>query len=69
MADQPTPRLAPVGTDHLTAEQLELLAPTGGAASLNIFRTLVRHPGLYRRWAPFGGKLLRGGSCQPANGS
>ncbi len=21
----------------------------------------MRHPGLYRRWAPFGGKLLRGG--------
>lgn len=27
---------------------------------LNIFATLVRHPGLYRRWAPFGGKLLQG---------
>jgi 4-carboxymuconolactone decarboxylase len=62
MADHPTTaRLAPVERDDLTAEQLELLAPTGGAGSLNIFRTLVRHPGLYRRWAPFGGKLLRGG--------
>ncbi len=62
MADPtPAPRLAPVAADQLTPEQLELLAPTGGAGSLNIFRTLVRHPGLYRRWSPFGGKLLRGG--------
>ena len=62
MADSTVPpRLAPVAADDLTDEQLELLAPTGGAQSLNIFRTLVRHPGLYRRWSPFGGKLLRGG--------
>ncbi|MGH9294649.1 MAG: carboxymuconolactone decarboxylase family protein [Acidimicrobiales bacterium] len=26
----------------------------------NIFTTLVRHEGLFRRWLPFGGKLLRG---------
>ena len=30
-----------------------------GSAS-NIFTTLVRHPGLFRRWLPFGGKLLAG---------
>jgi alkylhydroperoxidase family enzyme len=28
--------------------------------AVNIFRTLVRHPGLFRRWLPFGGKLLVG---------
>ncbi len=27
---------------------------------LNIFMTLVRHPGLFRKWLPFGGKLLDG---------
>jgi 4-carboxymuconolactone decarboxylase len=27
---------------------------------LNIFTTLVRHPGLFGRWAAFGGKLLAG---------
>jgi alkylhydroperoxidase family enzyme len=27
---------------------------------MNIFTTLVRHPGLFRRWLPFGGKLLSG---------
>jgi alkylhydroperoxidase family enzyme len=26
----------------------------------NIFATLVRHPGLFRKWMPFGGKLLSG---------
>jgi alkylhydroperoxidase family enzyme len=32
--------------------------PAGGAS--NIFATFVRHPGLFRRWLPFGGKLLSG---------
>ena len=27
---------------------------------MNIFTTLVRHPGLFRKWLPFGGKLLAG---------
>src|SRR5690606_7431018 len=40
----------------------ELLAQTGGpaAGATHIFTTLVRHPGLFRRWLPFGGKLLAG---------
>jgi alkylhydroperoxidase family enzyme len=33
---------------------------TTGASAANIFATLVRHPGLFRKWAPFGGKLLAG---------
>ncbi len=37
----------------------ELLAGTI-LPDANIFRTLVRAPGLFRRWLPFGGKLLRG---------
>ena len=48
----------------LTPQQRELLAGVGGVAAdagaLNIFMTLVRHPGLFRRWLPFGGKLLTG---------
>lgn len=55
-----TPRLAPLTPDEMTDEQRQLAAPTG-ERPLNIFATLVRAPGLYRRWAPFGGKLLRGG--------
>ena len=39
----------------------ELLEPLGPRRRrCNIFRTLVRHPGLFRRWSPFAGKLLRG---------
>jgi alkylhydroperoxidase family enzyme len=30
------------------------------AEAVNIFATLVRHPGLFRRWMPFAGKLLTG---------
>ena len=37
----------------------------GGVGALtvpasNIFDTLVRHPGLFRKWLPLGGKLLAG---------
>lgn len=31
-----------------------------GGPTVNIFATLVRHPGLFARWLPFGGKLLAG---------
>lgn len=31
-----------------------------GGSTVNIFATLVRHPGLFRKWLPFGGKLLQG---------
>ena len=58
------PRLAPVPDADLTPEQRELLAavggPAGAAGAKNIFGTFVRHPGLFRRWLPFGGKLLSG---------
>lgn len=37
----------------------------GGPSALNIFATLVRHPGLFRRWMPFGGKLLQGSKLSP----
>jgi 4-carboxymuconolactone decarboxylase len=36
------------------------VAGAGDAPAANIFATLVRHPGLFRRWLPFGGKLLVG---------
>lgn len=58
------PRIQPLGDDELTSEQRVLLEGIGGVAgevgATNIFRTLVRHPGLFRRWLPFGGKLLAG---------
>jgi uncharacterized protein YceH (UPF0502 family) len=58
-----SPRLAPLSDDELDDQQRELLAGViapGTGPTENIFRTLVRHPGLFRRWMPFGGKLLNG---------
>lgn len=56
------PRIPPLPEDEQDDQARELLAQAGvqpvGAA--NIFTTLVRHPGLFRRWLPFGGKLLAG---------
>jgi alkylhydroperoxidase family enzyme len=56
------PRIPPLDREDATPVQLELLdaatVPGGGAS--NIFATLVRAPGLFRRWLPFGGKLLAG---------
>ena len=60
MADRPsTPRIHPVTADEQDEQQRELL---GGVAlpAANIFATFVRHPGLFRKWMPFGGKLLSG---------
>ena len=63
MTDPPlSPRIAPLSSADQDAQHTELLgaiATTTGPAT-NIFRTLVRHPGLFRRWLPFGGKLLAG---------
>lgn len=48
--------------DELDDDARGLLAQAAppGARAVNIFATLVRAPGLFRRWLPFGGKLLRG---------
>jgi 4-carboxymuconolactone decarboxylase len=62
---QPTPRLAPLAPHELTEEQAELLAALGDGAKLHIFSTLVRHPGLFRRWIGFAGKLLQGSKLPP----
>lgn len=34
---------------------------SGPTSASNIFLTLARHPGLFRKWLPFGGKLLASG--------
>ncbi|MBO0685344.1 MAG: carboxymuconolactone decarboxylase family protein [Candidatus Dormibacteraeota bacterium] len=56
-----SPRVAPLEQSELSPEQDELLATLGENRDLHIFRTLVRHPRLFRRWSPFGGHLLRRG--------
>ncbi|HEX4492888.1 MAG TPA: carboxymuconolactone decarboxylase family protein [Acidimicrobiia bacterium] len=64
MSDHPDrPRILPVTDAELDATSRDLLA--GDGLRLNIFRTLVRHPGLFRKWLPFGGKLLAGGKLSP----
>jgi 4-carboxymuconolactone decarboxylase len=60
MAPDPAPRIPPL-TDELDDQARELVdLVAGGPAAQNIFTTLVRHPGLFRRWIPFAGKLLAG---------
>lgn len=63
MSSRPgAPRIAPLARDDQDERARELLAGAGapGAPAKNIFTTLVRHPGLFRRWLPFAGKLLTG---------
>ena len=57
-----TPRIPPLQdeeTDEQTSALLEEVR-LPNAEAVNIFATLVRYPGLYRRWMPFAGKLLAG---------
>jgi 4-carboxymuconolactone decarboxylase len=56
------PRIPPLPAAEQDEQQRELLSGVRvtDAPAANIFATLVRHPGLFRRWLPFGGKLLAG---------
>jgi 4-carboxymuconolactone decarboxylase len=57
-----TPRIPPLRAEDADDEKGALLEELRlpNAQAVNIFATLVRHPGLYRRWMPFAGKLLAG---------
>lgn len=58
------PRLAPLPEEAWDPFTRELLAPVPRDADgqvANVFATLVRHPGLFRHFLPFGGHLLRDG--------
>jgi 4-carboxymuconolactone decarboxylase len=58
--NRPTkPRVAPLPKSDETESERELLE-SSILPDANIFRTLVRAPGLFRKWLPFGGKLLSG---------
>jgi alkylhydroperoxidase family enzyme len=53
------PRIPPLSEQEWSQEQRELLTKAQPAAEvLNVFRTLVRHTDLYRRWLPFGNQVL-----------
>ena len=63
MADSQRPlRIAPVPIGERTGDVRALLDQASAATGpdANIFATFVRAPGLFRRWLPFGGKLLNG---------
>ncbi len=54
-----SPRIPPVTDEALSDEQRKLLAPImeqGGAD--NVFRTMVQHPKLYKRWIVFANHVL-----------
>jgi len=59
------PRITPLLDEELTDEAKSLLdlplKGHGHNTASGFLRTLVRHPGLYRRYAPFAGKLLVAG--------
>jgi len=64
--EQP-PRISPLAENEAPediAEILNALPPgaEGPIGEFNIFRTLARHPDLFRNWVPFGGYLLVGGT-------
>lgn len=57
----PRPRIPPIQTGGGSSQEQELLDATAPSLrDANIFSTLVRAPGLFRRWLPFAGKLLAG---------
>jgi 4-carboxymuconolactone decarboxylase len=63
MAERTRPlRIPPVPVAERRGQIRDLLdqARVGTGPDANIFATLVRAPGLFRRWLPFGGKLLAG---------
>jgi alkylhydroperoxidase family enzyme len=51
------PRIPPLPEPEWDEDVRSLL----DGRAINIFTTLVRHRGLYRRWMPFAGKLLMAG--------
>ena len=59
------PRIAPLPESEWTAQQREEITRGNPPRILNIFRTLIRHPDLYRRWMPFGNHVLFKSSLTP----
>ena len=62
MTDSSTePRIHPIPPEERVGDVRELLdTATVAGPDANIFTTFARAPGLFRRWLPFGGKLLNG---------
>jgi len=60
------PRIVPLEEKDWNDEQRQLLAPmVQGGRVPNIFKTLVRHPKLLKRWLPFANHILFKSSLAP----
>jgi alkylhydroperoxidase family enzyme len=61
-----TPRIGPQPPEEWAADVRSVLTTERRGqprlGDLNIFRTLARHPELFKVWLPFGGLLLNGGT-------
>ena len=67
--EQP-PRIPPLAENEGDPQVVEMLnalpaGAEGPVGEYNIFRTLARHPDLFRSWLGFGGYLLVGGKVPP----
>ena len=53
------PRVSPLAPSEWSAEQQALLEPFVKSGTVwNVFKTLVRHPALFKRWLPFANHVL-----------
>lgn len=52
------PRVAPLPPEDWDADQADLMQRFAGQQPLNVFATLLHHPGLFRRWLPFANHIL-----------
>lgn len=61
------PRIPPLRRSEWTPELTELMQKTGAVSGepLNIFATLLRHPGLLKRWMVFGTHVLVKSTLSP----
>src|SRR5579871_1482394 len=60
------PRIAPLEEAVWSQEQREILAPIRrGGQVYNIFKTLIRHPKLLKRWLPFANHILYKSTLDP----
>lgn len=57
------PKIAPV--DAWPSELADRMEPGRFGVTLNVVKTVARHPALFRRWGPLGGFLAREGLLDP----
>ena len=58
------PRVPPLANDEMDADQREFMSRFDEPV-FNIFRTLIQHPDLFKRWLPFGTHVLHRSTLPP----